>query len=244
MKKLISLFMVCVFIFMMIGFVYADTEETYTLTKLEVTDKGFIFPPLVITINDFESNVITESENIVDVWFEGSQDLTLTDNNITLTIWQKWGNIYFYKYSESVDISTLAEGPNTINFLWEKRGKTTLSGYYNITKTITEISPSPSNSEEPTPTPSNGVTSSPEQIESSTPNPIESNTSSETPTVENLAAKSPENTNLANNKILLSSKEELPETGENDPIIYFSFGGLLSIIGIISFAKKFHSSKQ
>jgi hypothetical protein len=134
MKKIISLFLVCILVFTMMGFVYAD--DTYTLTKLEVTDKGFIFPPLKATINNFESDVVTESENIEGIWFNGSQDLTVTDNKITFTIWQKWLFAYFYKYSKTIDIETLDPGSNQINFDWGKRGKIKLAGYYNITKTI------------------------------------------------------------------------------------------------------------
>jgi len=236
MKKICMLFVLMVFMVVLSGLVYADSD--YFLTKLEVTEKANfrMFTPMKISVNNF-NKVEQETENIIGVWFEGNKKLNTNNDKIKFNVSIKNGLTYDTKIEKIFNVEELTEGLNTINFEWNHPRYQTpcLVGYYIINK-ISE-SPSPSETIQPSETPSPSDSSEPSETPSpsdSSESPTETIEPSETPSISEIPV-----TDEEINKIVLNKKvDELPKTGETEPFLLYAIGGILAFVGFAILGKK------
>lgn len=244
MKKLLSFMFVIIMIVMLMGVsVNAETVD-YTLDKLEVTN---IFlggnSNLQIDIDDHIEKRI--NEDVTGLWINEPISINVIDDLSKLVIKNGPHN----KITLFTQDTSIIEGKNIFEFekYIEKHGKKVLiiKGYYEITKTTTEIEPSPSISAEPSidpspsisvepsiePTPSISIEPSVEPSIEPTPSISVLEPTPETTPGQLISEKIPEE-----NKIVLAG-EQLPKTGETPPIVFMILGIMIFFAGSVILGK-------
>lgn len=214
MKKIISLLILCTIIITTISSVHATTKKSYVLNKIEVLENTFNFLNVRVLNGGYSETKLNKYTGIL---IESNKHQLDVENSIVEI---KINNKLFTK--------KLIEGQNEFQLNFKNTiGSTNI--LFIITKTTTEIIPSPS------------PIISVDPISSTETSPI----NTETPSPSNIVTtNSPEEIISSPNNTETPNKDELPKTGEEEPINFYWIGGVLCFLSLAFLGKKLYTSKK